>query len=212
VIGRARHLQDDRLFECYSRVRASEPMDPRLAEHLADCESCAARYRDMTAFMEELAEHADADTDAVFTKERLRAQQQDIVRRIEHVGRPARVISFPRSLAGQRAHPAPAPYVRSRWIATAAAAGLFMGVALGVTFEWERQAASRSAVARALSANTVLPSRQVVVDAATPVAPSVNDDVFLSDLEVALERPRFGGELQSLDALTPHVREIRNAR
>jgi len=35
-----------------------------------------------------------------------------------------------------------------------------------------------------------------------------SDEAFLSDLEVALERPHTS-ELQPFDALTPHVREVR---
>jgi hypothetical protein len=34
------------------------------------------------------------------------------------------------------------------------------------------------------------------------------DDAFLSDLELALERPRTR-ELVAFDAFTPHVREVR---
>ena len=34
------------------------------------------------------------------------------------------------------------------------------------------------------------------------------DDAFLSELEIALERPRTR-ELQAFDTFTPHVREIR---
>jgi hypothetical protein len=37
------------------------------------------------------------------------------------------------------------------------------------------------------------------------------DDAFLSELEVALERPHTR-ELLAIDALTPHVREIRDNR
>jgi len=37
------------------------------------------------------------------------------------------------------------------------------------------------------------------------------DEAFLSDLEVALERPHTR-ELQAFDALTPHVREISDQR
>jgi hypothetical protein len=37
------------------------------------------------------------------------------------------------------------------------------------------------------------------------------DSAFLSDLELALERPHTR-ELQAFDALTPHVREIRDQR
>ena len=39
-----------------------------------------------------------AEADAVFTPERLREQQLQIVKRLEHVGRQARVISFPGKL------------------------------------------------------------------------------------------------------------------
>jgi len=38
-----------------------------------------------------------------------------------------------------------------------------------------------------------------------------SDDAFLSDLEIALERPHTR-ELQAFDALTPHVREITDRR
>ena len=37
------------------------------------------------------------------------------------------------------------------------------------------------------------------------------DDAFLSELELALERPHTR-ELLAFDALTPHVREIRDNR
>jgi hypothetical protein len=37
------------------------------------------------------------------------------------------------------------------------------------------------------------------------------DDAFLSELELALERPHTR-ELLAFDALTPHVREIRDQR
>jgi hypothetical protein len=216
VIGRARHLHDDRLFECYASARTSEPLDPRLAEHLIDCGSCAARYAELAAFMDELSTEADAETDAVFTLDRLRAQQQQIAQRIEHVGRPARVISFPRPSSGDHIPAMRPPHVRSRWIAAAAAAGLFMGVALGVAFEWERHARPGTdsvAEAQPLAAPGRLgPGIPVATDGTTPSPEIASDDSFLSDLDVALERPRFGGELQTFDALTPHVREIRNVR
>ena len=42
-------------------------------------------------------------------------------------------------------------------------------------------------------------------------AVTADDAAFLSDLELALERPHTR-ELQAFDALTPHVREIRDER
>jgi hypothetical protein len=44
---------------------------------------------------------------------------------------------------------------------------------------------------------------------ATPAVEVAGDDAFLSDLEVALERTQTR-ELRAIDALTPHVREIRD--
>jgi len=83
-----------------NRVLGDEAPDPRIAEHLADCEPCVARYTELVALMDELRADADEATNAVFTPERLRAQQQHIERRIEHVGHAARVISFPRPAGG----------------------------------------------------------------------------------------------------------------
>ena len=90
---RAHHLHDEQLFDCYITERGGDAIDPPSAEHLADCNACSARYAELAQFMDTLRREGDADADAVFTPERLRAQQQQIARRIEQVGRPARVIS-----------------------------------------------------------------------------------------------------------------------
>ena len=132
---RANHLQEERLFECYLTSRSGEPIDPPAAEHLADCEPCAARFDELAAFMDGLQHDGEAEADAIFTPERLHQQQQQIERRIALAGRPARVISFPgrfvrRTITGSGARTAP------RWIAAAAAAGLFVGVAVGAAYEF----------------------------------------------------------------------------
>jgi hypothetical protein len=208
VIGRAHHLREERLFACYLAERDGEVIDPPTAEHLSDCASCAARFADLAGFMDTLSREGQAEADALFPPERLRAQHQQIARRLEHLGRPARVISFPgqlvrRTLTASTSHTAP------RWVAAAAAAGLFVGVALGASYEWEAHARV-SQTARETSA-----SRAPGVAPAAPLGGSptevVTDDVFLSELEVALERPRTR-ELVAFDAFTPHVREGRDPR
>src|SRR4029079_18923063 len=83
VMGRALHLQDDRLFECYLAQRQGEAADPPAVEHLADCESCAARYTELALVMDGVRAEGDAEADEAFTPERLRAQQQQIARRME---------------------------------------------------------------------------------------------------------------------------------
>jgi hypothetical protein len=210
VIVHAHHLQEERLFDCYLAERAEESIDPRVADHLAECDACALRYADLTEFMDGLRTDADAQTDAVFTPERLRAQQLQIATRIAQVGRAARVISFPGRFVGRHLD------VRSsrtapRWVAAAAAAGLFFGAALGVSFEWDRHLRGQRRLAA--DQHQFNPAR---AGRLTPLAtrggtlgPVADDDAFLFDLEVALQRPRTR-ELQPFDAFTPHVREIRN--
>ncbi len=202
MIGRPRHLHDDRLYECYLAQRQGDSADPPTAEHLADCEECAARFAELAQLMDAVRAEGDAETDALFTPDRLRAQQQQIVRRMEAVGRPARVISFPgRFVQGTiRASTLRSP----RWTAAAAAAGLFLGIALGASYEWDYRAR---------------PSTPSLTARSTRLAPAVTrgpadiaaDADFLSELELALEHPRTR-ELAAFDAFTPHVREISDNR
>ena len=129
MIFRARHLQEKRLFDCYLAVRGGEALDPPVADHLADCPQCGQRYAELSQFMESLSVAADEESDAIFTPERLRLQQQQIARRLEHLGQAARVISFPGRTAGHQIG-AVAPRFARRWVAASLAAGLFIGVAM----------------------------------------------------------------------------------
>ena len=206
MIFRARHLQEDRLFECYLEEQSGEPIEPPAAEHLTDCAECAARYADLRRFMDGLRLEADAELDEVFPTERFRAQQLQIVRRLEHLAHPARVISFP---GHPPDHPAAhsEPRVAPRWLGAAAAAGLLIGIGAGSFFSSDQPAAPPDGLAT---------SRSLPVSAAVPTTGGSNDveimtdinDEFLSELEIALERPHTP-ELVALDEMTPHVREIR---
>jgi hypothetical protein len=204
VIRRAHHLSDDRLLDCYQNGRDGTTLDPRLAEHLADCPACGKQYAEIARFMDTLRSEAERESDAIFTAERLRQQQQQIARRIEHSSRSGRIISFP-GRASRRILAVSSEHRASRWIAASAAAGLFVGVALGASYRWD-----------------VSPRAPIVRESATarpaplaPAVPRINasqnaDDVFMSELEMALDRPRTR-ELIAIDALTPHFREIRAA-
>lgn len=203
------HLKDDHLFECYLATQTGEEPDPRAAEHLADCDECVARYDEVVAFMDTTRQAADAETDAEFPAERLVLQQQQILRRLEHVHRSARVITFPGrdTLSGSRAVGRLTP----RWLAAAAAAGLFIGVAVGGYFGPERFHRSVAPQMAAERPMTVQPRpaapAAVRVNNAQDEAP--DDDTFLMELELALARPHTR-ELQPFDAMTPHVRDINN--
>jgi len=195
------HLLEERLFDCYLAEANGEGIDPPLADHLADCPSCASRYSELASFMDGLRSDGNAEADAIFTPERLRAQQQQIARRLEHVGRPARIISFPGRFV-RRGMTASAVRIAPRWMAAAAAVGLFVGVAVGASFQY----GARHRVVTDTLARQSPPRLTPVATRGSGAAEIAADDAFLSDLEVALERPHTR-ELMAFDALTPHVRE-----
>jgi hypothetical protein len=207
VTDRARHLHEERLYECYLAIKSGEGVDPPLAEHLTDCDECGERYAKLTQFLEGLTLEAAAEADAIFTPERLRAQQQHILRRIEHLGHPARVISFP-SRTASRHFPASAPRSLRRWVAAAAAAGLFVGVGTGLFLDWEAGRGGRIRRPAALVQQTAFAAPPAPIQIAGPSAIDIEaDEAFLSEIEVAGQRPRIS-ELLAVDALTPHVREV----
>src|SRR5258705_5756884 len=108
-----------------------------MAEHLTDCDGCRRRFYELSQFLAALRTEADAELEAAFSPERMRAQQQEIARRLESVGRAARVISFPGRGAARQANTSTAR-LATRWIAAAAAAGLFVGVAAGSALNFGR--------------------------------------------------------------------------
>jgi predicted anti-sigma-YlaC factor YlaD len=212
MIVRAPHLQDERLFDCYYSERRGDAPDPPTAEHLNDCDECRRRFDELGQFLAALRTEADAELDAAFSPERMRAQQQEIARRLESVGRAARVISFPGRVAARQANASTAR-LATRWIAAAAAAGLFVGVAAGSALNFGRIDFVRGArfnvgqTARQRISSSV---PAVLAPAAVGVSTAA-DDAFMSDLESALDRPHTS-ELVVFDALTPHVREIVDVR
>lgn len=205
MIGRT-HLHDDRLYHCYLAEHTGDAIDPRAADHLDECPRCAARYHELTTFLEGISLEGTAEADELFTIDRLQRQRETILHRLEHAGRTAKVISFP----GHPTNSVAGPVSRSatRWLAAAAAAGLFVGVAVGGAF-----LPSQATPARALAGDAV-PAPARAVPAAAHITPSpaseaIDDDRFLRELEVALQRPHTR-ELLPFDNLTPHMREINN--
>lgn len=203
-----RHLGDrDLLALC-----AGEARDEARA-HVERCAPCAARYDEFAVGFEALRLDAQAEADEVFTAERLAEQRDRILRRVEHAGRPARVIAFPQAPSRRAAH---APRVLARWVAAAAAAGLIVGLFTGRFVERRPRdtAPPRPSGAMAAADRTIprapASGRLTAVKAgmdALQSARAAQDDQLLSDIERALAAQR-AAELQALDALTPRVREI----
>ena len=102
-----------------------------------------------------------------------------------------------------------------RWIAGAAAAGLFVGVAAGTFFDFGTRfefgmRGRRSLVQRTTreAGGQTLPAHMAATPAVTAATLAAEaDDVFMSALDLALDRPHTR-ELVAFDALTPHVREL----
>jgi len=212
VTARASHLADDRLFECYFAERRGEAPDPRLAEHLADCRRCSDRYADLTGFMVGLRDEADVDFEALFPPGRLQFQRGAIARRLEQVGHAARVLTFPSHVAASQLGRS-TPRIATRWIAGAAAAGLFVGVAAGRFLDQSAREVSVAQIAAPRPTASVSRPAHLVSDAAdSSGAPAMEaDEHFMTDLEAVLDRPSTR-ELLPIDTLTPHVREVLDVR
>src|SRR5205814_806429 len=104
--------------------------------------------------------------------------------------------------------PAAGPRVAHHWIGVAAAAGLFIGVGLGTVYYSQAPTRGRHTVAsRSVAEPADTPAPSAVPTQAPQLVSDVNEQ-FLSELELALERPHTR-ELVALDELTPHVREAR---
>src|SRR5262245_20927485 len=94
--------------------------------HVERCEICAERAVELGRWLDQVRVTGNEAVDAAFPPERLMAQQQQILRKLEQLDQPARVISFPnqarltREMSGRR--------VAVGWLGVAAAAGLVLGV------------------------------------------------------------------------------------
>jgi len=119
IVLRRGHLSEEALAEiCMTGDRPA---------HIDRCDACASRAVDLGRWLEEVRVAGLETADAAFPAERLAAQQTQIMRRLEQMDRPARVIAFPgQSRYGQLEGSGRG--IRPAWVAVAAAAGLVLGV------------------------------------------------------------------------------------
>jgi anti-sigma factor RsiW len=194
-----RHLDDAALTELWT-ASALGGADARGA-HVDGCPSCRSRYAALDAWLGDLAGVARAEADEAFPAERLAMQQTQVMRRLEALERPARVIVFPRHvhpITGERSG-------ARRWIAAAAAAGLVVGIAAGQLLDLRdalggptRPFAERRQIETAPPVATIQPAS---------LSSAQSDEAFLSELEDAALSPRVP-ELAALDAVTPRLPDI----
>jgi hypothetical protein len=196
-----RHLDDTAIAEIWSAAAAegATPAHP----HLRSCAHCRTRFAAFVGWLDELRDGAHAEADAAFPPERLAAQQAQILRRLEALERPARVIAFPRL-------PRPAGVARpftQRWVATAAAAGLVIGLATGQIIDL-RRAWSPEGVGRGAE-TTLAQSSTGRASGVQPVSASHLEDeaLFYGEVDASARTVRYG-PLQLFDDVTPRARDL----
>jgi hypothetical protein len=211
-------------------------MTTELVSHLQACRLCENRLSDLTTQLDEMPEVADAAFEEAITPQRLQAQRVRIAHRLAQlVGteEPARVIAFPfsgRPLRQLRFSP-------GRWLAGAVAAGLLVGVTAGqlihyhpvetqtvtvdeTTDDTPRFSSELAGQARSQDMTgtvDVPPPSDTIRPAGSPLAAMTldefeelmaeDDDAFLGSLDLALTSFQVS-ELESIDALTPRVRDL----
>ena len=157
--------------------------------HLDRCDICADRAVDLGRWLDDVKTAGIEAADAAFSTERLAMQQTQILRRLEQLDQPARVIAFPtQARLGQRdpndRRVAPA------WLGVAAAAGLVLGLVGG------------QVTARIGSRPVVVPAPATVQASLDDGQPSSTVRLAQPDLDLDLEGLNIPA-LDAVDGITP---------
>lgn len=163
--------------------------------HLDRCDICAERAVALSRWLDDVRATGVEAADAAFPAERLALQQAQILRRLEQLDQPARVIAFPsqarlnhREAGGRRVAPG--------WLGVAAAAGVVLGVAGGQLIP--RQGPQSTAT---IPAAEVTPPPAVAAPVAMTDTPSMRSLSSLLDMD--FDTPVKSLEL--VDDLTPRL-------
>ena len=116
------HLSDEALAEVW--MTGTRPA------HLDRCDVCADRAVEWSRWLEDVRTTGIEAADAAFPPDRLAVQQSQILRKLEQLDQPSRVIAFP-GPARQAPWESAARGVAPAWVGIAAAAGLVLGVVGG---------------------------------------------------------------------------------
>lgn len=186
------HISDDRLIEIC--MAAQTPAVEQA--HLAICVRCANRRVEIVGILSELDEAATTEAGEVFPDERLERQHAQILQRVDHDGRPGRLVAFPAHQSTATVLMPSRPHMR--WAAGVAAAAFAAGVLTG---QLTRNFTSRI---------DAMPSHVIANEAdQTPlraVPTTFSEEEFLGQIEVAASR-NGPAALRPLDAMTPRVGE-----
>jgi hypothetical protein len=173
LVVRQGHLSEQALIEAVAG--GERPV------HLDRCDICAERAVEIGRWMDDVQRTGTEAADAIFTPERLNAQQSQILRRLEQVDNPARVITFPAASRSERA--TAGRRVSASWVGIAAAAGLVIGLVGG-------QMSAR------LNQPVAPPAQNAEATATSPV-----DAQFLDESYDQISIPAF----EAMDQITPRL-------
>ena len=198
-LGLNRHVTDADLLAVWTDSRLRDAPPTAAGAHVRECSACRTRLTALTSWLEGLRTDARQEADEAFPRERLMAQQAQILRRLEAMERPARVLAFPRFTKAIAARDAG----RHRWIAAAAAAGLVVGIGLGQTFHLGVPQRLADTQVRAVT----IPDRAARGGLMLTPISGRSDEMFLYDPEPSLSSERIPESLRSLHEITPSVRD-----
>jgi hypothetical protein len=164
-------------------------------QHLDRCDICAERATSLARWMNDVQTDATEMADDVFSPERLQAQQQQVMRRLEQLDQPARVIAFP-AASRSESNGASGRRVAVSWVGVAAAAGLVIGVISGQVSARLTHAPAAPAAATVTTITAVAPETNMAEATPGPVDSSVLDNPYET-----LDVP----SLVALNDMTPRV-------
>jgi hypothetical protein len=185
---RSGHLSEPSLIDAV--MTGERPM------HLDRCDVCAERAVELGRWLDDVRAVDLAAADAAFPAERLTAQQTQIMRRLEQLDEPARVIAFPshyklpKESSTRKVAPA--------WLGVAAAAGILLGVVGG---QWSARLGTPAGPAVAPPVAAEPASLQSAPDTAPATASNAPHASWL-DLDQNLDRITVP-TLQTMDEATP---------
>ncbi len=212
-----RHLSEDRLLALALGTTDESARASAAPSHLRTCGWCQNRFNAIAPLLESMRQSADTGFEAVFTPERLGVQRTRIVHRLAQlVGKiePARVLAFPFSDQPFR----PVEFRSGHWLAAAAAAGLLLGVSLGQLIHLHPVATETESAAAFDGPTGTLDTTATAElrspdggsrDQAPPITLEEFERLLAEDESLDLALTSFPvSELESIDALTPRVRDL----
>jgi len=179
--------------------------------HLDRCDVCTARAAALGRWLDDVAAAGESAADAVFSPERRHFQQAQILRRLEQLDAPRRVLSFPGLPSASGLSDGARWRVAPAWVAVAAAAGVLVGVVAGqLPYRLSPEPTPANAT---VAEPTNAPASDDTADALAATSPAL-----AAEWEAAFAEAVFYGDrdffrpsvdsLETLDAMTPRTADL----